>query len=256
MVTRSALFLVLAGVSACLSAQTQLPPPDKLCSALTSVDLRTEGWKPSKAIPGEWMCMTPLVPFGAASKAGLQNNIAYYVSGSSASQLTDVRLKININNPAERFQAQWRLETATATLFQTIGQQVPADLRRGLANLAPISAEASFGRVELAADPGRVESFKVIITPGATVRASQELKASSSNDYERCVAAVAQAAGYPASNLAGDGTPTQESGYKSFLIKGRNRDLFFCEVDPSERSKVKAALGGQFPFRYIAEGRL
>lgn len=237
-------------------AQAALPAPEKLCSALASAELKTEGWKPSKAMPGEWVCMSQLVPFGTAGRNGLQNNIAYYVNGSSAVRITDVRLKININNPLERTQAQWRLESATAALFQAIDQQVPVELRRSFTTLAPTVVEAPFGRIELAAEPGRIESFKIIITPAATVRAAQESKASSVSDFQRCLAAVARAAGYAASDLAGDGSPTQEAGYKSFLIKGRGKDLFFCEVHPSDKFKIKAALGGQFPFRYITEERL
>ena len=255
MITRNALLFVLAGVSPYLCAQAQLPEPAKLCGVLTSMDLKTEGWRPSNAVPGEWVCMSPLVPFGTAGQAGLRNNIAYYVNGSSASRLTDIRLKININNPAERLQAQLRLETATATLFQAIGQQVPIELRRGLATLTPTNVETSFARVELAAETGRIESFKVIVAPASAMRASQESKAGSATDLTKCMATVARAAGYSASDLTGDEAPTQEAGYKSFLIKGRGRDLFFCEVHPSERYKIKAALRGQFPFRYIAEGR-
>ena len=46
----------------------------------------------------------------------------------------------------------------------------------------------------------------------------------------------------------------QETGYKNFMIEGRGKDLFFCEVQSGGRYKVKAALNGNFPFKYIAEG--
>jgi hypothetical protein len=48
--------------------------------------------------------------------------------------------------------------------------------------------------------------------------------------------------------------PPKKRGYKSFMLKGRGKDLFFCEVHPGRRYKVKAALNGNFPFKYIAEG--
>ena len=62
--------------------------------------------------------------------------------------------------------------------------------------------------------------------------------------------------GYAASNLSGDGDPVLESGYKSFMLKGKNKDLFFCEVHGGGRYKIKAALGGNFPFKYIDQGTL
>ena len=48
--------------------------------------------------------------------------------------------------------------------------------------------------------------------------------------------------------------PIQEAGYKSYMIEGRGKDLFFCEVYSGGRYKIKAELNGNYPFKYIAEG--
>ena len=198
--------------------------------------------------------MTTLVQFGSPSGSGMPNNIAYYVSGTSRERVGDVRIKVNINNPRERAQAHWRLEVATATLFKAISQPVPAEFRAALTALKPASLTVDFGRVELIEEPGRIESFKVVITPAAAVRASEAVRSAAVGDFDKCKGAVSRAAGYEASVLIGDGKPTQETGYKSFMLSGRGRDLFFCEVHGGGRYKVKAALNGAFPFRYIAEG--
>ena len=198
--------------------------------------------------------MTTLVPFGSPGGNGLPNNIAYYVNGTSRDRADDVRLKLNVNNPKERAQAHWRLEVATATLFKAISQPVPAELRAALTALKPASVSASLGKVELIEEPGRIESFKVVLTARATLQVSESLRAAAAGDFDKCKMAVSRAAGYDASTLTGDGKPTQETGYKSFLLNGRGRDMFFCEVHGGSRYKVKAALNGAFPFRYIAEG--
>lgn len=228
--------------------------PSALCSALASEGLATEGWKASKAIPGEWACMTTLVPFGSPGANGMPNNIAYYVSGPSRDHAGDVRIKVNVNNPKERAQAHWRLEVATATLFKAISQPVPAELRAALTALKATSVSTSFGKVELIEEPGRIESFKVVLTPQASLQASATVRAAAAGEFDKCKGAVARAAGYDASMLTGDGKPIQEAGYKSFMLNGRGRDMFFCEVHGGGRYKVKAALNGAFPFRYVAEG--
>jgi len=83
----------------------------------------------------------------------------------------------------------------------------------------------------------------------------KQARKSSANDFNACKAAVAKAVGYPESLLSGDGELIQEAGYKSFMLKGPGKDLFFCEVHPGSRYKVSAALNGNFPFKYIAEGK-
>ena len=66
---------------------------------------------------------------------------------------------------------------------------------------------------------------------------------------------VSKAVGYPVSQLSGNGEPIQEAGYKSYMIKGRGKDLFFCEAYSDGSYKIKAALNGKYPFKYISEGR-
>jgi hypothetical protein len=93
------------------------------------------------------------------------------------------------------------------------------------------------------------------LTPKAVLAAKEQVRKSSANDFNACKAAVAKAVGYPESLLSGDGEPIQEAGYKSFMLKGRGKDLFFCEVHSGGRYKVSAAINGNFPFKFIAEGK-
>jgi hypothetical protein len=101
----------------------------------------------------------------------------------------------------------------------------------------------------------KIDERLLMLTPKAALAAQEQLRNSSAGEFDTCKAAVSKAVGYPVSQLSGDGEPIQESGYKSYMIKGRGKDLFFCEVYPGRRYKIKAALNGNYPFKYIAEGK-
>ena len=219
-----------------------------------SEGLSTEGWKSSKAMPGEWLCMTRLIPIGAAGSNGMENNIAFYVNGTSLSRANDIRIKININNSQERTQAFSRLDSAIKTLFRAVSHPVPPELSKAISQQRAISVRTKFGKVELIHEPGRIDSFKVVLIDAGFLSAKEQTRNNSAGDFGLCQAAVGKAAGYSASLLSGDGEPVQESGYQSFMLKGQGKDLFFCEVYSGGRYKIKAALGGKFPFMYIAEG--
>ena len=101
----------------------------------------------------------------------------------------------------------------------------------------------------------KIDERLLVLTPKSVLALKEQASKSFANDFNPCKTAVSKAVGYPESLLSGDGEPIQEDGYKSFMIKGRGKDLFFCEVHSGGRYKVKAALNGKFPFKYIAEGK-
>jgi hypothetical protein len=184
----------------------------------------------------------------------MENNIAFYVNGTTSNRANDIRIKININNSQESNQAFSRLDSATKTLFRAISQPVPPELSKAMSQQKAISVRTAFGKAELILEPGRIDSFKVVLTDAGFLSAKEQTRNSSAGDFGSCKVAVGKAVGYSASLLSGDGEPIQESGYKSFMLKGQGKDLFFCEVHSGGRYKINAALGGNFPFRYIADG--
>lgn len=229
--------------------------PQKLCSALASEGLSTGGWKASTGEENTWLCMTQLLPFGAVSANGSKNNIAFYVNGENSARAYDIRIKININNPKDKKSAFTHLSKMTNTLFKTVGEPVPEELDMALSKQQPTSLNVSYGRVELILEPGRIESYKVVLTDAKYSAGKEKSRIQSTGDFEACRAVVAKAAGYSESFLSGDGEPIQESGYISFMLKGKGNDLFFCEVSLNRHYKIKAALNGKkFPLKYIAEG--
>lgn len=101
----------------------------------------------------------------------------------------------------------------------------------------------------------KIDERLLVLTPKTILTAQAQLRNSSTEEFNACKAEVSKAVRYPVSQLSGDGEPIQESGYKSYMIKGRGKDLFFCEVYSGSRYKIKAALNGKYPFKYIAEGK-
>lgn len=246
---------VLSALASPLAAAGDIfSQPQNLCSALLSHGLTTQGWKASNATPSEWLCMTLLTPFGEVGANGLANNIAFYVNGTSPTRANDIRIKININNPKEQRQAFAKLEAATRALFKEVSEPIPAELAAAFSQQKPVSITTNFGKAELVLEPGRINGYKVVLTDSRFLAAKEQSRADSSGGFDQCKRVVASAAGYPATALSGKGDPVNEPGYKSFLINGRGKDIFFCEVHPGGRYKVKAALNGNYPFRYIAEG--
>jgi hypothetical protein len=99
-----------------------------------------------------------------------------------------------------------------------------------------------------------IDERVLVITPTYTVKNTEKVVVSAKTDYDSCKAQVAKFIGY--SQLTSDGEPIQEEGYISFMLDGKNKDLFFCEIHPDRTYKIKAALKGKFPFRYVAHGSL
>ena len=248
--------LVISAFSTSVWASDFFADPEGACSALEYLGVPSGGWKPSRAFPGEWGCLSQLVPFGSDSSNGMKNNIALYVNGTSRSRADDIRIKINVNNPSEKSAAFSRLTAAAQKFFTIAKTPMPAELARALKAQRPGSWNTEWGRAELVLEPGRIESFKVVLTDEKHLLEQQRSRSASAGDFDRCKKVVARAANYSVSLLKGAGDPVQESGYKSFMLKGRGEDLFFCEVHSGNRYKVKAALNGKLPFKYVAEEKM
>ena len=116
--------------------------------------------------------------------------------------------------------------------------------------------QTPWGKAALVLEKGRLDSFKVVLTDARYLQQVEDKRSAAAGDFEGCKKVVAKAAGYSVSLLSGDGEPMEESDYSSFMISGRDKDLFFCEIHRGNRFKIKAAINGKFPFKYIAEGLL
>lgn len=241
---------------AAMAQDSVFKSPRTLCTALQSEGLTTEGWKPSKANPSEWTCMSTLVPFGTSKAGGMQGNIAYYINATAFDRANEIRIKININNPDERELAFAKLQSAINKFFQFVGQPVPAQLVSALSQKKPQVVTASFGQAALELQPGRIDSYVVVLKEASFVAAQKASIQAATSEFVFCKKAVSRAVGYAEASITGDGSPVVEPTYKSFMLKGQGKDLFFCEVHAGGKYKVKAAINGAFPFKYIAEGSL
>ena len=251
--TAIAAILFMLGTNECWAGDL-FSKPEQLCRSFHSEGLSAGNWKASNAFPGEWLCMSNMMPFGPQGSNGMASNIAFYVNGTRPDRADDIRIKVNINNTTQKRQAFNRLTAATERLFEILKEPMPSALTNALKEQTPTKFNTDFGQVELVLEPGRIDSYKVVLTDANFLAAKEAQRNSSADDFKLCKQVVALKAGYPESSLSGDGDPVQESGYKSFFLSGKNNDQFFCEVHPKKHYRIKAAIGGHYPFRYIDEG--
>lgn len=113
---------------------------------------------------------------------------------------------------------------------------------------------ASFGQAALELQPGLIDSYVVVLKEANFVAANRARVKAATSEFALCKKAVGNAVGYAEAAITGDGAPVMEPNYKSFMLKGQGKDLFFCQVHAGGKYKIQAAINGVFPFKYIAEG--
>jgi hypothetical protein len=186
---KTAVLIILCTISFHVAAGNDLfGQPQRLCSVLASEELRAKGgWKPNKAIPGEWSCTTTFIPFGTVGSNGMENNIAFYVHGTNPSRANDIRIKVNVNNAKERNQAFARLNSAAKTLFKAISQPIPPELSKAISQQKPVSLNTPFGKIELLLKPGEKDSFRIVLKITHSPSAKKQTRADTgkaSDSYE------------------------------------------------------------------------
>lgn len=239
----------------CVSAESNsFNAPQKLCSTLSSIGLDAKSWQESNSFPGEYSCITSYVTIGSAGNNGLENNIAYYVDGTTAASVDTVKLVVNINNRDEEVVAKSRLKMAIEELFKTVDYPIPAGLMKAISANKNYKKKVSFGEVTYEVVKNKIDILKLTITNQDKIAAANKAILVSVQPFKNCKKVISKIVGYPVSKLEGDGSPVKEAGYDSFLVSGKNKDVFFCEVYAGNKYKIKAALKGNFPFEYIGEG--
>jgi len=186
----------------------------------------------------------------------MQGNIAYYINATAFDRANEIRIKVNINNPDERELAFAKLQSAVNKLFQFVGQPVTAQLAAALIQKKPQVVTASFGQAAVELQHGRIDSYVVVLKEASFVAANKASVQAATSEFALCKKAVRRAVGYAETAITGDGSPAIEQTYRSFMPNGQGKDLFFCEVRAGGKYKIKAAINGAFPFKYIAEGSL
>ncbi len=102
-----------------------------------------------------------------------------------------------------------------------------------------------------------IDERVLLLTPKPLKSVQEKPIPTNLNEFNVCKNMVSKAAGYSSSYLTEAGEPIQESSYKSYMLAGKDKDFFFCEIHSAQHQyKIKAALKGKLPFTYIAEGKL
>jgi hypothetical protein len=228
-----------------------------------TLSFQTEANRVTKALSCPRPKITPASPgFGAlyGCIVGTAETVKFFVNeAESTGQVKNVKLMWNDwfvdtghSMHADRKEAQ--------AFVKAFAKLYAPDMEKKLTSIffSNSNTTVAVGDYQIAYTYSRgplIDERLFVLSPKTVLAAKEQIRKSSANDFNACKAAVAKAVGYPESLLSGDGEPIQETGYKSFMLRGRGKDLFFCEVHSGGRYKVSAAMNGNFPFKYIAEGK-
>lgn len=231
--------------------------PQALCDVLDASGLRTRGWK-SNGI--DWSCSSPYREIGAASTTSLATNLAYYVVGDSPARAHTAKLVLNVNDRTTKSEGLPRLVAAAQTLVEAVGLAMPSRISEALVSGSPRHATVSGVTYAVQREQTSIETLTFALIDSAAAVAKERARKTAiettAEIFAACKQAISSDLSYPVSSLSGDGEPIQESGYQSFMVKGKNRDLFFCEVYPDRKYKISAAFAAQYPFKDVASGSL
>lgn len=227
-----------------------LSDPQRLCRVLEKSGLGTRSWRADELGAH---CSSDYQDIGPTGPSGLATNLAYYVEGPNLRQGEVAKLVLNINNTATRSDGLRRLADTADTLFDATAFSKPAGLRKTI--LAGRSLKRASGSVivQVKKETSRISTYKVEIEDAAAVERRRILAEGATGLFRRCKSAIKKDLSYT-SSLSGDGEPIEETGYTSFMVEGRGKDLFFCEVYPDGSYKIKAAFDGNYPFKYVSSG--
>lgn len=231
--------------------------PRQLCAALEAHGLPTRSWK-SDGI--DWSCSSDYRSVGP-SAATIPTNISFYVIGDSPTTAHTAKLVLNVNNPVTRDEGLRQLDELATALMQATVFEAPPTLAEFISNGEPVEIDSDDERYAVEWERTKIDTYRLIVSDLAALEDRAASKAVSVQNaaglFESCKDAIARDLGnYSRSALQGDGEPIQEPGYQSFMLEGRDGDLFFCEVYPDGTYKIKAAFARQFPFKYVASGKL
>ncbi len=231
--------------------------PQFLCNALDQEDLHTRGWKFDGI---DWSCSSDYQDVGSSGVASMATNLAYYVTGDSSGRAHTAKIVLNVNNHSTKSEGLSRLARAAQVLTKGANLPLPPEVVEAANMGKPVRRTVGGVTYAVEKEQTRIETFNFLLLDAEATALREQSQAAaiqtSADVFAACKHAVSRDLSYSEPALSGNGEPIEESGYQSFMISGRNRDLFFCEAYPDGTYKVKAAFAGQFPFKYVASGSL
>jgi hypothetical protein len=188
----------------------------------------------------------------------MATNLAYYVVGDSPARAHTAKLVLNVNDPRTKSEGLLRLAAAAQSLAEATSPPLPPEISAALRSGKPLRVTRGAVTFAVESERTRIETFSFLLLDSTAAIAKERDRAaavrSSAGTFAGCKNAIARELSYPLPSLSGDGEPLQEAGYQSFMVSGRNRDVFFCETYPDGTYRIKAAFAGQYPFKYVASG--
>ncbi len=135
-----------------------------------------------------------------------------------------------------------------------------AELKRSYFGREPLTVIERAFRLVVAHHRGpAIDQHLLTVTEARADEAKNEVDSARIRDaapvFERCKDVLARDLHYPRESLSGDGRPIQNEGFQSFMLSGKDNDLFFVEVYPNGDYNIRAAFGKKYPFKQVSAGR-
>lgn len=126
----------------------ELPAPATACSTMSEMRMPPlSPWKDYGYGMG-FGCNSSYLEIGSA-RTGLANNIAYYVDGD-ASRVSQVKLVLNVNQPAQEREAKGELlKTGQRLSEKVVGEALPEDIALALSSGSAASSSTESWRHEV-----------------------------------------------------------------------------------------------------------
>lgn len=119
------------------------------------------GWKKDEL---GWYSFTDYHSFGNTSSVnGMQNNIAYYISGRQKENANEIKIVLNVNNDKETKIALELLNTISKKTIKSLNLEMPKGLSQSILNQKPNEFENDIYRISLELDKSKIDTWNLII---------------------------------------------------------------------------------------------
>jgi hypothetical protein len=135
----------------------------RLCGALASQGMATRAWR---NVDAHYQCISTYKDIGQAGSVGIRSNIAYYVTGDTATKATKVEITGNQNTPESAAAVRQEMTVAVKAWFTAVGVAVPLKLMDAIAAGTAFNAALAKANVKYEVEQnGGVKTLRFTVTP-------------------------------------------------------------------------------------------
>ncbi|QIP14517.1 hypothetical protein G8759_18810 [Spirosoma aureum] len=121
---------------------------------------KLHGWRQADL---GWLSLGDVYHFGSPGPNGLRNNFSLSLQSPSESSIQTLTLKVNLNNPNQKHILLMEYASIGQSTLKAIGITAPVGLLTALLNGDPFEDENDQRLIRNVFEPGRIDSWKLIV---------------------------------------------------------------------------------------------